>query len=103
MKPEGSPEPFRAAITPSQRLLETLNERGVIIEGISVGFLGKPQFTADVDVVFLLSVNDIPQSLEHAWAEVIIPPIHDAAYFARKNRVLLLKHSRTDLIPLVKT
>lgn len=79
-----------------QRLLETFNERGVIIGGIAVGFLGKPRFTADIDAVFLLSIKDIPQFIDRAQTEGIIPRIPDAADFARKNRVLLLKHSPTD-------
>lgn len=61
MKFDGSLEPFRAAIMSLQRLLETFNERGVIIGGIAVGFLGKPRFTADIDAVFLLSIKGIPQ------------------------------------------
>jgi hypothetical protein len=63
MKLDSSLEPFRAAVESLQHLLEKFNNQGVIIEGIAVGFLGKPRFTADVDAVFLLSVNDIPNSL----------------------------------------
>jgi predicted nucleotidyltransferase len=96
MKLDRSLEPFRAAIESLQRLLENLNERGVIIGGVAVGFLGKPRFTADVDAVFLLSIQEIPQFLELAQAEHIIPRIPDAADFGHKNRVLLLKHGPTE-------
>jgi hypothetical protein len=68
------------------------DNRGVIIGGIAVGFLGKPRYTADVDALFLLSAQKIPQFLEHTRAENIIPLIQNANAFARKNRVLLLKH-----------
>ena len=99
MKLDSSLEPFRAAVESLQHLLEKFNNQGVIIEGIAVGFLGKPRFTADVDAVFLLSVNDIPQFLAHAQEENIEPRIQDADEFARRNRVLLLKHtpSETDI------
>jgi len=97
MKLDSSLEPFRAAIESLQSLLEKLNDRGVIIGGVAVGFLGKPRFTADIDAVFLLSVKDIPQFMELARAERILPRIPDAAEFARKNRVLLLKHSPTEI------
>ncbi len=40
--------------------------------------------------------SKISLSLSTAQAEGIIPRIPDAADFARKNRVLLLKHSPTD-------
>lgn len=96
MKLDKSLEPFRAAIESLQKLLQQYNNRGVIIGGIAVGFLGKPRFTADVDAVFLLSIKDIPEFLEQARAENVIPRIQKAEEFARKNRVLLLKHSITE-------
>lgn len=96
MKLDKSLEPFRAAIESLQRLLNKYNNRGVIIGGIAVGLLGKPRFTADVDAVFLLSTQDVPQFLELARAENIIPRIQNAEEFARKNRVLLLKHIPTE-------
>ena len=96
MRLDKSLEPFRAAIESLQHLLHKFNDRGVIIGGIAVGFLGKPRFTADVDAVFLLSTHDIPQFLELAQAENIIPRIQNAEEFARKNRVLLLRHSLTE-------
>jgi hypothetical protein len=99
MKLDSSLEPFRAAVESLQRLLEEFNDQGVIIGGIAVGFLGKPRFTADVDAVFLLSVDDIPRFLAHAQAQNIVPRIQNADEFARRNRVLLLKHtaSETDI------
>jgi hypothetical protein len=40
MKLDNGLEPFRAAIESLQRLLHKFNDRGVIIRGIAVGFLG---------------------------------------------------------------
>jgi predicted nucleotidyltransferase len=96
MKLDHSLEPFRAAIESLQRLLDQFDNRGVIIGGIAVGFLGKPRFTADVDAMFLLSTQDIPKFLELASAENIRPRIQNAEEFARKNRVLLLRHVPTE-------
>jgi hypothetical protein len=89
MKLDKSLEPFRAAIESLQRLLHKFNDRGVIIGGVVVGFLGKPRFTADIDAVFLLSTKNIPHFLELAQAENLVPRIPESADFARKNRVLL--------------
>ena len=89
-------EPFRAAIEAIQRLLEKFDNRGVIIGGVAVGFLGRPRFTEDVDAMFLLSTHDITQFLEAAKAENIQPRISNAEEFARKSRVLLLQHSPTE-------
>lgn len=96
MKLDKSLEPFRAAIESLQRLLSKFDDRGVIIGGIAVGFLGKPRFTADVDAMFLLSKKDIPQFLELASAENIVPRIRHAKEFAEENRILLLKHVPTE-------
>lgn len=96
MKLDKSLEPFRATIESLQRLLHKFNNRGVIIGGIAVGFLGKPRFTADVDAMFLLSTQEIPTFIELASAENIRSRIQNAEEFARKNRIRLLKH-----IPIV--
>jgi len=85
-------EPFREAIEAVQRLFSKFDNRGVVIGGIAVGLLGKPRFTEDVDAMFLLSTKDIPKFLEAAHEEMIQPRTTDAADFARKNRVLLLRH-----------
>ena len=95
MKLHKNIEPFRAAVEAVQRLLVKCENRGVIIGGIAVGFLGKPRLTEDVDALFLLSVHDIPQFLETAKIENIQPRIPNAEEFARKNCVLLLEHAPT--------
>ena len=96
MKLQKEIEPFRATIEAIQRLLVKFDNRGVIIGGVAVGFLGRPRFTEDVDAMFLLSTHDIPQFLEAAKVENIQPRIPNAEEFARKNRVLLLQHSPTE-------
>ncbi len=90
-------EPFRSTIEAVQRLLSKFDNRGVIIGGIAVGFLGKPRFTEDVDAMFLLSTGDISKLLDEAKTEEIQPRIPDAENFARKSRVLLLKHIPTNI------
>lgn len=96
MKLDKSLEPFRAAIEAVQRLLQKFDNRGVIIGGIAVGLLGRPRLTADVHAVFLLSTQDISRFVELARAEGIFPRIPDAEEFARKTRVLLLRHKPTE-------
>jgi predicted nucleotidyltransferase len=96
MKLDKSLEPFRATIEALNRLLHEFNQRGVIIGGVAVGLLGKPRYTADVDAMFLLSIKDISKFLQLASTENIIPRVQNAEEFARKNRVLLLKHEPTN-------
>lgn len=90
-------EPFKEAIEAVQQLLAVFDNRGVIIGGIAVGFLGRPRLTEDVDAMFLLSTNDIPRFLDSAKIYNIQPRIPNAEEFARKNRVLLMQHSPTEV------
>jgi hypothetical protein len=75
-----------------QHLLERFDNRGVIIGGIAASLLGQPRLTADLDAVIILSTDDLPKLIEAAAHEGMTARIPDAEAFARKNRVLLLKH-----------
>jgi len=85
--------PLLAPISALQRLLERLGGRGVILGGVATGFHGKPRFTVDVDALVLASISAIPQVLLLAKEEGIEPRIDNADAFARKHRVLLLRHT----------
>lgn len=91
--------PLLAPIQALQNLLSQFDNQGVIIGGIAASLLGRPRFTADLDAVFILSIEDIPRLLEEAARLGIEPRHSDVAAFARKSRVLLLRHiaSGTDI------
>jgi len=80
-----------------QRLLEHFDNQGLIIGGIAASLLGKPRFTADIDAVILLSVDDLPKLVDAASQQGITTRIADAEGFARKNRVLLLRHQTSGI------
>jgi len=75
-----------------QNLIEDSGFQGVIIGGIAASLLGKPRFTADLDAVILASIEDIPALIDAAGEQGIVMRIVDAEAFARKYRVLLLRH-----------
>jgi predicted nucleotidyltransferase len=81
-------EPIQAL----QNLIARFNNRGVIIGGIAASILGTPRFTADLDAVFLLLIEDLPHVLEQAAELGIEPRISDPLGFAQRTRVLLLRH-----------
>lgn len=85
-------EPLLEPLEALQRLLSRFGDRGVIIGGTAVSMLGRARFTEDVDAMFLLSIQDIPRLLETAKEEGIEPRVENAAEFARKSRVMLMKH-----------
>jgi hypothetical protein len=78
-----------------QKLISRFNHRGVVIGGIAASVLGEARYTEDLDALFMLSIQDIPQFLEEARQEGIEPRITNAADFAKKNRVFLLRHTPT--------
>jgi hypothetical protein len=91
-EPSHNITPLLEPITALQRLLDHFNNQGVIIGGIAASLLGKPRLTADLDAVVLLSIQDLPRLIAAAAKQDMIPRIPDAETFARKNRILLLRH-----------
>jgi len=91
--------PLLAPLQALQNLLVEFDNQGVIIGGIAVSLLGTPRFTADIDAVFLLKLDELPRLIQAAAKQGIEPRIADPIPFAHKNRVLLLRHlaSGTDI------
>lgn len=91
--------PLLAPLQALQNLVMQFNNRGVIIGGIAASLMGMPRYTVDLDAVFLLNVDDIPRLLQEASTQGIAPRTSDPIEFARKSRVLLLRHvaSGTDI------
>lgn len=78
-------------------LLSKAKTRGVIIGGISVGLLGKPRFTADIDALILLEFEQIEHFIDTARKFGFIPRIKDIANFARRSHVLLFTHGSSGI------
>lgn len=93
MLPTEPQAPFRDPLESLDRLLSQFGCQGVIIGGIAVSLLGQARFTDDLDAMVLLSIEDIPHFLEAAEQEGLAPRIAQADDFARRNRVLLLRHT----------
>jgi predicted nucleotidyltransferase len=95
-----NPEDISSLVAPIQALQELIskyNDQGVIIGGVAASLLGAPRFTADIDAVILVSINDL-QSLINKAAELGMEPrIQDPMAFAKKNRVLLMRHGSSGI------
>ena len=52
-------EPLAAPLTAVQRLIEQLDNQGVVIGGVAASLLGRPRLTTDADALILLSVSDM--------------------------------------------
>ncbi len=90
-------EPLLGPINALQRLIESVNDRGVVIGGVAASILGKPRLTADADAIILLSIEDIPHLLVLARREGLLPRLSDVEAFARRSRVLLLRHAESGI------
>jgi predicted nucleotidyltransferase len=76
-------------------MLTRYADRGIIIGGVAVSLLGAPRFTADVDAVILLTLDDLPELLDIARQEGLLPRMEQVEAFARRSRVVLLQHQET--------
>lgn len=84
--------PLRDAIEALLAWLKKTQVEGVVIGGVAASLLGRPRTTKDVDAVVWVPEEDWRSFLEAAKAEGIRPRIRNAISFARKSRVLLLRH-----------
>lgn len=78
-------------------LITVSENKGILIGGIAASILGKPRFTADVDVLILLQKSDIAGFIKQAISCGLIPRITGVTEFALKNKVILLKHKNTGI------
>ena len=97
MTPSEEVTPLLAPLAAVQRLLARFDDQGIIIGGVAASLLGKPRLTADVDAVILLSVEDLPLLMEATAQEGLVPRITNAEEFARRHRVLLLRHQESGI------
>jgi len=88
---------FFKPIKSISELIKVSNNKGIIIGGIAASLLGKPRFTADIDILILLQKDEITSFVKQAELYGIIPRITDSIEFAIKNKVILLKHKETGI------
>lgn len=65
---------------------------GVIIGGVAASILGRPRVTHDVDALVLLDEEHWEDFLISGKKFRFVPRLTDALAFARKSRVLLVRH-----------
>ncbi len=74
------------------RVIEGLGGNGVIIGGFAVSLIARPRFTQDVDAMVLQGERTIAQLIIAFGEEDIRPRVSDPVEFARRTRMLLLRH-----------
>ncbi|MBM5810407.1 MAG: nucleotidyl transferase AbiEii/AbiGii toxin family protein [Gammaproteobacteria bacterium] len=69
----------------------------ILVGGVAVSLLGRPRFTRDIDALVDLDEARWPALLAAARAVDIVPRIDDPLEFARRSRVLLLRHEPSQI------
>lgn len=94
-------EPLResllAALADLARWLDDTHVPAMIIGGVAASVLGRPRLTRDIDALAILPEDVWPQTLNDAARYGIVPRIDGALEFARRSRVLLLRHAASSI------
>lgn len=97
MSPSEELRPFLKPLAALQRVISQSNCPGLLIGGIATSLLGAPRLTVDIDTMIILPDEHLSDFIEAALKEGFICRISQAENFARKNRVLLLRHQESGI------
>ncbi len=93
----GPVAPLLAALRDLLAWLQSSGVRGAVIGGIATSLLGRPRFTHDIDIVVLLEEEGWKEFLASGSRFGFRPRRSDVLAFARKNRVLLIRHEPSSI------
>jgi hypothetical protein len=94
---ERVPTSLLGALADLVQWLESTQISAMVVGGVASSFLGRPRLTQDVDALAILPEDKWDAATEAARKFGIVPRIDQAVDFARRSRVLLLKHSQSDI------
>ena len=86
------PDPLAPALLALADFLDEVRVPWMVQGGVAAGLLGVPRHTVDVDAVALADADRAGDLLEAAARHGFSPRIRGAAEFARRRRILLLRH-----------
>lgn len=89
--------PLISALADVVALLTSQNVQGVVIGGVASSLLGRARATRDIDAVLWLDEKDWAAFLDAATRGAFRPRISDPLEFARRSRVLLLRHEASGI------
>ena len=94
---ERVPATLLGALADLVRWLDAANMPSMIIGGVAASILGRPRLTQDVDALAILPEADWANAVSAAARHGIQPRIEHALDFARRSRVLLMRHSASGI------
>ncbi len=94
---ERVPQLFLGARTVLTHWLEAAGDPAMIVGGVAAAILGRPRATRDIDALAIVPGEQWNRLVESAKAHGILPRIEDPLEFARRTRVLLLRHTESSV------
>jgi hypothetical protein len=89
---EAVPASLLAALKALTESLQAAGIPAIVVGGVAASLLGRPRLTRDIDALVDLSEDRWPDVLSAVRSFSIEPRIDDTLGFARRTRVLLLRH-----------
>jgi len=77
--------------------LDAMKMPSMVIGGVAASVLGRPRLTQDIDVLAIVPEADWADAVAGAARFGIVPRFDDALEFARRSRVLLLRHTASGI------
>lgn len=94
---ESLPASLQAALADLAEWLEISSVPWTVIGGVAASTLGRPRLTQDIDALVVVPEARWGAIIESAGRHGIVPRVADALDFARRSRVLLLRHVRSGI------
>jgi hypothetical protein len=94
---ERVPQLFLGALSDLVEWLDAAGAPAMVVGGIAVSILGRPRATRDIDALALVPDEQWSRLVDCAKAHGILPRIEDPLKFARRTRVLLLRHAGSSI------
>ena len=91
------PPLFIGALTDLTELLDKAGFPAMIVGSVAASILGRPRATRDIDALAVAPDDQWSRLVESATARGILPRIENPLEFARRTRVLLLRHTESSI------
>ncbi len=88
-------DPLSAPINAVDSLIQSFDNKGIVIGGVAATFLGTPRMTADVDALIMMGHADIPRLITRANALGLVERLPDTEDFALRSNMILLRHEES--------
>ena len=86
------PASLLAALADLMKWMDAANMPSMVIGGVAASVLGQPRLTQDVDALAILPDEEWANAVSTAASHGILPRIEHPLDFARRSRVLLMRH-----------